>query len=544
MKEQVVGHRPHNTSLEAIGIRDYQTAYWNLTPEELVEQSLRRGMGELSDKGALAVTTGKFTGRAPKDRFIVRTPETEAVVDWESRFNLPIDESVFESLYGKVSAYFAGKDIFVRDAYACDHPDYRLNIRVITEYPWSNQFAYNMFLRPDREERVNFQPDWLILNAPGFLADPAADGVRSANFAMIHFSRRIILIGGTGYTGEIKKGIFSVLNFVLPHHHQVLSMHCSANVGAAGDTAIFFGLSGTGKTTLSADPERALIGDDEHGWTNDGVFNFEGGCYAKCIGLSEDKEPDIYRAIRHRAILENIIFKPGTREPDYEDKSITENTRVSYPIDHIANAATPSRAGHPKHIFFLTCDAYGVLPPISRLNPGQAMYHFISGYTAKVAGTEDGVTEPQTTFSACFGAPFLPLHPTRYAEMLGERMRRHQVSVWLINTGWTGGAYGIGNRMSLRYTRAMIRAAMRGELETVSYREDPVFGLHYPASCPEVPAGVLSPRDTWADKEAYDRKSADLARQFTENFRKFEAHASVEILAAAPRSGMAEAIKP
>lgn len=535
MKEQVIGHRPHNVSLESIGIRDYQTAYWNLSPEELVEQSIRRGMGELSDQGALAVSTGKFTGRAPKDRFIVHTPETANSVNWESRFNLPIEEAVFDRLYAKVTAYFAGKDLFVRDAFACDHPDYRLAIRVINEYPWSNQFAYNMFLRPTRDERANFEPEWLILNAPGCLADPATDGVPNTNFAMIHFGRKMILIGGTGYTGEIKKGIFSVLNYVLPHQRQVLSMHCSANVGPDGDTAIFFGLSGTGKTTLSADPERPLIGDDEHGWTTDGVFNFEGGCYAKCIGLSEEKEPDIFRAIKHHAILENIVFKPGTREPDYDDKSITENTRVSYPIHHIANACHPSRAGHPHHIFFLTCDAYGVLPPISRLNPGQAMYHFISGYTAKVAGTEAGVTEPQTTFSACFGAPFLPLHPTRYAEMLGERMRQHQVKVWLVNTGWTGGAYGVGERMSLRHTRSMIRAAMRGDLDQVSYQEDPLFGLHFPTSCPQVPAEVLDPRHTWTDKAAYDAQAQNLANQFVANFRQFAAQASEEILSAAPR---------
>ncbi|MCO6484282.1 MAG: phosphoenolpyruvate carboxykinase (ATP) [Saprospiraceae bacterium] len=543
MNEQIVGHRPHNASLESIGIRDYQTAYWNLTPEELVEQSLRRGMGELSDKGALSVTTGKFTGRAPKDRFIVRTPETDGSVDWTSKFNLPVEEAVFDRLYEKVCGYFSGKDVFVRDAYACDHPGYRLNIRVVNEYPWSNQFAYNMFLRPTREERVNFEPDWLILNAPGFQADPVSDGVRSPNFAIIHFQRRVILIGGTGYTGEIKKGIFSVLNYLLPHQHDVLSMHCSANVGAKGDTAIFFGLSGTGKTTLSADPARPLIGDDEHGWTSDGVFNFEGGCYAKCIGLSEEKEPDIYRAIRHRAILENIVYKPGTREPDYDNKTITENTRVSYPIEHIANACHPSRAGHPRHIFFLTCDAYGVLPPISKLSPGQAMYHFISGYTAKVAGTEDGVTEPTTTFSACFGAPFLPLHPTRYAEMLGERMRRHQVSVWLVNTGWTGGAYGTGQRMSLRYTRAMIRAAMEGRLDQVTYQENPLFGLQFPVHCPDVPDEVLNPRNTWTDKDAYDRQATELALQFARNFQPYSAQASEEIRSSAPRVTLEEMAK-
>jgi phosphoenolpyruvate carboxykinase (ATP) len=543
MKEQAIGHQPINTSLTSIGLSNYNTAFWNLSPEDLVEHSLQRGMGQRSDKGALMVKTGKFTGRAPKDRFIVRDELTTNTVDWSSKFNLPIDAVHFDTLYQKVCQYFEGKDLFVRDAYACDHPDYRLNIRVVTEYPWSNQFASNMFLRPSVDELADFKHEWLILNAPGFLANPATDGVRSPNFALINFTKKVILIGGTAYTGEIKKGIFSILNYILPLYHNVLSMHCSANVGSEGDTAIFFGLSGTGKTTLSADPERALIGDDEHGWTEDGVFNFEGGCYAKCIGLSEEKEPDIYRAIKPRAILENIVCKPGTLEPDFEDKSITENTRVSYPIDHIVNACHPSRGGNPSHIFFLTCDAYGILPPISKLTTGQAMYHFISGYTAKVAGTEDGITEPQTTFSACFGAPFLPLHPTRYAEMLGERMNKHDVSVWLINTGWTGGAYGVGKRMNLRYTRAMIRAAMQGQLDQVAYNEDPVFGLHYPVECPDVPTEVLAPKNTWTNKEAYDIKAQDLARQFTANFAQFASEASAEILAAAPRLTVAEPVR-
>ncbi len=534
MIENIVGRRPHSATLEAIGLTGYQTAYWNLTPEELVEETLKRGMGELSDQGAIVVSTGRFTGRAPKDRFIVRDAYTENTVNWSGKFNHPTEATVFDQLYAKACAYLKGKDIFVRDASACDHPDYRMNIRVVTEYPWSNQFAYNMFLRPSREELTNFEPEWLVLNVPGFHADPAVDGVKSPNFAIIHFAKKTILVGGTGYTGEIKKGIFSVLNYILPQERNVLSMHCSANIGANGDTAVFFGLSGTGKTTLSADPERELIGDDEHAWCGDGVFNFEGGCYAKCIGLTEEKEPDIFRAIKHRAILENIIFKPGTREPDYEDKSITENTRVSYPIDHISNARRPSRGNHPEHIFFLTCDAYGVLPPISRLTPGQAMYHFISGYTAKVAGTEEGVVEPQTTFSACFGAPFLPLHPTKYAEMLGERMQKHEVSVWLVNTGWTGGAYGVGNRMSLKFTRAMIRSAMRGELTNASFEVDPVFGLHYPTAVTGVPAEVLNPRNTWTDKEAYDQQALKLAGQFARNFATFADQASQEILDAAP----------
>ena len=534
MKEQVIGHRPHNISLADMGLSTFQTAYWNLTPEELVEESLRRGMGELSDQGALCVTTGKFTGRAPKDRFIVKDDITTNAVDWTSKFNQPIDGGTFDRLHQKIIAYLSDKDIFVRDAIACDHPEYQLRLRVVTEYPWSNQFAYNMFLRPHREELTNFEPEWRVLNAPGCLADPVTDGVPSANFAIINFTKKMIIVGGTGYTGEIKKGIFSVLNFVLPENRQVLSMHCSANVGQAGDTAVFFGLSGTGKTTLSADPERALIGDDEHGWCSDGVFNFEGGCYAKTIDLSEEKEPDIYRAIRHRAILENIIFHPGTRTPDYTDGSITENTRVSYPIDHIPNIRKPSSGGHPRNIFFLTCDAYGILPPISQLNPGQAMYHFISGYTAKVAGTEEGVTEPQTTFSACFGAPFLPLHPTRYADMLGNLMQEHNVSVWLVNTGWTGGGHGVGERMKLRYTRAMIRAALTGKLQNAPTQVDPVFGLAFPTTCPDVPDEVLNPRNTWSDKEAYDRDARKLAEEFNANFTQFAKAASEEIRAAAP----------
>ncbi|RMD70159.1 MAG: phosphoenolpyruvate carboxykinase (ATP), partial [Bacteroidetes bacterium] len=380
-----------------------------------------------------------------------------------------------------------------------------------------------------------FEPDWTIICAPEFEADPATDGTRQGNFAIINFSEREILIGGTGYTGEIKKGIFSVLNFVLPHDHGVLSMHCSANVGEAGDVAVFFGLSGTGKTTLSADPSRYLIGDDEHGWSDHGVFNFEGGCYAKVINLSAEQEPDIWNAIRHGAILENVRFFEGTRTVDYADSSITENTRVSYPLYHIRNARIPSVAGHPRHIFFLTYDAFGVLPPIARLTKGQAMYHFISGYTAKVAGTEEGVTEPKATFSACFGAPFMPLHPTRYAEMLGKKMEEHDVRIWLVNTGLSGGPYGVGKRMKLAWTRAMITAAMTGELDKVPFKAHRVFGVEMPTACPGVPAEVLDPRSTWADKAAYDRKAAELAAAFAKNFDQFRDKANDEILAGEPR---------
>jgi phosphoenolpyruvate carboxykinase (ATP) len=410
-----------------------------------------------------------------------------------------------------------------------------LNLRLYAEYPWSSQFAGNMFLRLGKDEIENFTPEWTLFNAPGFMANPEVDGTRQENFAIINFTKKTVIVGGTGYTGEIKKGVFSVLNYILPHQRNVLSMHCSANVGAQGDTAVFFGLSGTGKTTLSADPERPLIGDDEHGWSEDGIFNFEGGCYAKTIDLTEESEPQIYRAIKHGAILENIGYFPGTRTPDFSDSSITENTRVSYPIYHIDNAVEPSRAGHPENIFFLTCDAFGVLPPISRLTPGQAMYHFISGYTAKVAGTEEGVTEPQATFSACFGAPFMPLHPTKYAEMLGEKMQKHDVRVWLVNTGWTGGAHGTGSRMKLRYTRAMIHAALEGKLDKVEYKKQEFFGLPIPTSCPDVPDELLDPKNTWTDKDAFDRKARELAKKFNDNFKQFEDKANEEILAAAPQ---------
>jgi phosphoenolpyruvate carboxykinase (ATP) len=392
-----------------------------------------------------------------------------------------------------------------------------------------------MFLRPTKEEVMQFDPEWTILNAPGFMADPAVDGTRQANFAIVNFSEKTIIIGGTGYTGEIKKGIFSVLNFVLPHEHNVLSMHCSANTNDAGETAVFFGLSGTGKTTLSADASRHLIGDDEHGWSDNGIFNFEGGCYAKTIDLSEEKEPEIYRAIKHRAILENIGYFEGTRTPNFEDDHITLNTRVSYPIDHILNAHPESKGDHPNNIFFLTCDAFGVLPPISKLTPGQAMYHFISGYTAKVAGTEEGINEPQLAFSACFGAPFMPLHPTKYAEMLGERMRDHEVNIWLVNTGWTGGGYGTGKRISLKYTRAMIHEAMDGDLANAKYKEHEVFGLMMPTSCPGVPDELLDPKNTWSDTVLYDTKARKLAADFVDNFAKFADQANEEIMAAAPR---------
>jgi len=521
-----------NNELSNLGLFDV-TAHWNLSPQKLTQISLDKNQAQLADSGAISVNTGEFTGRSPKDRFVVKDSLTENSV-WWGEVNIPFSPEKYNKLYNKVTSYLKGKEVFVRDVYACADEEFKLNIRVVNEYPWSNMFAYNMFLRPNEDELSNFQADWTILNVPSFMADAEEDGTRQHNFAIINFTDKNILIGGTGYTGEIKKGIFSVLNFILPHEKNVLSMHCSANVGAKGDTAVFFGLSGTGKTTLSADPDRKLIGDDEHGWSDNSVFNFEGGCYAKCIDLTAEKEPDIFAAIKEGAILENIIFKEGTNEVDFKDSTITENTRVSYPIHHIANIANPSMASAPKNIFFLTCDAFGVLPPISKLSTGQAMYHFISGYTAKVAGTEEGITEPSTTFSACFGAPFLPLHPTRYAELLGEKMKNSKVNVWLVNTGWSGGPYGIGSRLSLKYTRSLITAAIEGDLNNVEYSTHEVFGLAMPTKCINVPSEILSPKNTWEDKDAYDLKANELAQAFNSNFEKYSDFASQEMLDSAP----------
>ncbi len=528
------GQKPNSGDLGAIGLSGVGNAYWNIDASELVDETVKRGMGNIADSGALSIKTGEFTGRSPKDRFIVKDEKTADTV-WWGDINIPFEAEKFDQLHGKITKYLEGKDVWVRDAYACADQDFQLNLRVVTEYPWSNIFANNMFLRLKENEIADFSPEWQIICAPGFMADPAVDGTRQHNFAILSMTKKMIIIGGTGYTGEIKKGIFSVLNFVLPHERNVLSMHCSANIGKGGDTAVFFGLSGTGKTTLSADPNRDLIGDDEHGWADKSVFNFEGGCYAKTIDLSEEKEPQIWKAIKAGALLENISFKSESKEVDFKDDSITQNTRVSYPIHHIDNAAQPSVGGIPQNIFFLTCDAYGVLPPISKLNAGQAMYHFISGYTAKVAGTEAGITEPQTAFSACFGAPFLPLHPTKYAEMLGKKMEETNVNLWLVNTGWSGGAYGTGSRMKLKYTRAMITAALNGELQNVDFKEHPVFGVSMPTSCPNVPDELLHPRNTWADKEAYDQQANSLAKAFNENFAKFKDVANAETLAAAPK---------
>jgi phosphoenolpyruvate carboxykinase (ATP) len=513
---------------------DSKKINYQLSPEDLHEMSIQKGMGIEVDSGALAINTGEFTGRSPKDRFIVKDDITKDEV-WWSDINLEFDPDQFDKLYDKVVDYLNDKELFVRDCYACADENYRLNIRVINEYSWSNMFAYNMFLRPTDKDLEDFSPEWTVVNAPGFKANPEVDGTRAHNFAILNFTRKIALIGGTGYTGEIKKGIFSALNFILPVMKNTLPMHCSANVGKNGDTAIFFGLSGTGKTTLSADPDRRLIGDDEHGWTNENtVFNFEGGCYAKVINLSREGEPEIYDSIKPGAILENVIIK--NREVDFNDKSITQNTRVSYPIYHIDNIQPGSVGKNPKNIFFLTADAFGVLPPISKLTPGQAAFHFISGYTAKVAGTEAGVTEPIPNFSACFGAPFMPLHPTRYGEMLSKKMRDANVNVWLVNTGWTGGPYGTGTRMKLKFTRAMITAALEGQLSDVEYKTHEIFNIAIPKSCPNVPSAVLNPKETWEDKEAYDLKAKSLAKSFIDNFKKFESYADKEILNGAPNA--------
>lgn len=530
---QEIGIKNSKASLNQLGLTKTMSN-WNLARQLCRGKTLELGLGTLNDTGALCIDTGEFTGRSPKDKYSVLDDITKDSVDWNN-INQPFPVDKFDALMSKVVSFLDQQpQVFVRDVKACADENYTLNIRVITETPWANLFADNMFIRLKEEEIKEFEPEWLILNAPSFFADSAIDGTRQHNFSIINFSKKIILIGGSGYTGEIKKGIFTVLNFVLPHQKNVLSMHCSANIGKDNDTALFFGLSGTGKTTLSADPYRKLIGDDEHGWSDTGVFNFEGGCYAKCVDLSEEKEPDIYRAIKPGAILENIGFYENSKKVDYCDISRTENTRVSYPLYHIDNISVPSKGPIPRNIFFLSYDAFGVLPPISRLTENQAMYLFISGYTSKVAGTEAGVTEPQTTFSACFGAAFLPLHPTTYAEMLGKKIKESGAKVWLINTGMTGGVYGVGKRMSLKYTRALITAALNGDLDNVQFETLPIFNFQIPKECKGVPSDILNPRNTWEDKSAYDEKAKELALKFQDNFKKFEDQASSELLQAAP----------
>ena len=512
------------------------TIHYQSTVATLYDQTISLSLGKMVDNGALSVHTGKFTGRSPENKFIVKDDVTADVIDWGG-FNHHIESKFFKPLYDKMLAYLeTQKEIWVRDAFACAETTYQLPLRLYTELPWSSLFAHNMFIRPKEAQLADFSPEWQIIHAPSFKADPAIDGTTSENFSIISFTEKIILIGGSAYTGEIKKGIFTVLNFMLPHLKNVLSMHCSANIGEAGDVALFFGLSGTGKTTLSADPKRKLIGDDEHGWTNHSVFNFEGGCYAKTIHLSAENEPDIYNAIKTGALLENIVFFEGTNKVDYDNASITENTRVSYPIEHIHNIISPSVAAQPKNIFFLTCDAYGVLPPISKLNAAQAMYQFISGYTAKIAGTEEGIKSPKATFSCCFGAPFMPLHPGVYAKLLGEKIDKNDCQVWLINTGWSGGAYGTGERMSLPNTRKMIAAVLNNTIDQGGYEDFSVFNFKVPKQVPGIDPVILQPENTWEDKSRYGTERLKLANLFQHNFKKFEAGVVAAITDAGPKN--------
>ncbi len=531
-----VGNTPFDARLDAVGLEGVGRAHWNLPPAKLILQTLLRGEGVLSDQGALAIETGSYTGRSPKDRFLVQDNSTQSRVDW-GEINQPMTPEAFQALLQDVQSHLDGKSVFVRDAAVGADARYRIPVRVVAEKAWSSLFVDNMFIRLSEQERWVAEPEWHVICAPSFKADPARHGCRQSNVSAIDFTRKIIVVAGSGYTGEIKKGMFSVMNYLLPVEHDVLPMHCSSNMGKNGDVAVFFGLSGTGKTTLSSDPHRNLIGDDEHGWSEDGVFNMEGGCYAKTIDLSPEGEPEIYNAIRFGAMLENIGFQEDGITPNYADDSITPNTRVSYPIHHIPGAVASGKGGHPTDIFFLTCDAFGVLPPLAKLDKGQAMYHFLSGYTAKVAGTEAGVVEPQTTFSACFGAPFLPLHATEYARMLGERMTKHGVRLWLVNTGWTGGGFGVGHRMKLAHTRAMISAALEGRFDDVLTTKHPVFGLDVPTACEGVPNEVWDVRSTWSDAGAYDEAANDLAQRFADNFAKFEAQATEEMRAGAPSVG-------
>jgi len=505
----------------------------NLSAPLLVERALARGEGLLTASGALRVFTGKYTGRSPEDKYVVDTPGVHSEVWWGP--NRPMDADTCRRLLGRMTAYLQAREVFVFDGFVCARPEHRFALRVINELAWQNLFARQLFIRPDSQELAGHRPEITVVAAPGFKASPEADGTRSEAFIVLNLEEKLVLIGGTSYAGEIKKSVFTLLNYLLPARG-VTPMHCSANMGDDGDVALFFGLSGTGKTTLSADPTRRLIGEDEHGWSDQGIFNFEGGCYAKCIGLSREKEPQIWEAIRFGAVLENVVVDPDTRQPDYGDAGVTENTRAAYPLEFIPGAVIPSVGGHPRTVIFLTADAFGVLPPIARLTPEQAMFHFLSGYTSKLAGTERGITEPVATFSACFGAPFLPREPMVYARLLGERIRRHASRVYLVNTGWSGGPYGVGRRLDLDLTRAMVRAAIRGDLEQASYEPDPVFGLMLPGACPGVPSEVLRPWNVWPDKDAYWKQARELAARFRENFSRFPA-APKEIGAAAPSGG-------
>jgi len=521
-----------NYGLDKEGVRHAAAQYWNLTAPLLYEHAIRRHEGEIAAGGAFVAHTGKFTGRTPRDKYFVEEASSKDEI-WWGGFNKPVSEAVFERMLDRVRAYMQGKELFVQDLHGGADPAYRLKVRVVSDSAWHSLFVRNMFIRPKVDELADFVPDFTILHAPHFFGDAAADGTASDTFIFVNFGRRLVLIGGTEYAGEIKKCVFGYLNFMLPAKG-VLPMHCSVNVGPRGDSAVFFGLSGTGKTTLSADGSRTLIGDDEHGWSDRGLFNFEGGCYAKAINLSAAHEPEIYAAThRFGTVLENVVIDPLTRVPDLTDSSLTENTRACYPLDFIPNADIRGVASHPENVIMLTADAFGVLPPISRMSPEQAMYHFLSGYTAQVAGTEIGVTEPKATFSTCFGAPFMPRHPSVYAKMLGERIEKTGAACWLVNTGWSGGAYGVGSRMKIAYSRALVRAALAGELKDVPVRKEPFFGLLVPESCPQVPSDVLLARNTWSDKGAYDQTARDLTKRFESNFKKFEDYVGPEVKKAA-----------
>ena len=530
--------QPHHetASLEAHGITNVARVYWNQSVPALYEEAVRRREALISQSGPLVCRTGQHTGRSPNDKFIVREPSSADTV-WWSKVNRPIDAQHFDALYHRLLHYMEGKELFVQDCYAGADRHYRLNVRVITEQAWHSLFARHMFIDVPGAtgQPAHHTPDVTVIDMPGLHSDPAQHGTNSEVFILVNFGRKLVLIGGTSYAGEIKKSIFTVMNYLLPLRN-VLSMHCSANVGVGGDVALFFGLSGTGKTTLSSDPQRGLIGDDEHGWSEDGIFNIEGGCYAKMIRLSAEAEPQIYATTRRfGTVLENVKMDAGTRSLNLTDDSLTENTRGAYPLEYIDNAVPAGRAGHPRNIVMLTADAFGVLPPVSRLSPAAAMYHFLSGYTAKVAGTERGVTEPKATFSACFGAPFMVLHPAVYARLLGERIARHRSRVWLVNTGWTGGPYGIGTRMQIGHTRAIVHAALSGLLDGAAHETDPIFNLDVPQSCPGVPNEILKPRGTWKDAAAYDQQAHRLARMFTENFKAFADAAAPEVAAAGPK---------
>jgi phosphoenolpyruvate carboxykinase (ATP) len=516
--------------LTAIGLERIATVHRNLNPAELVEHAVRRNEGLLGPDGQMIVETGKHTGRSPKDKFFVREPGSAAHINWGST-NQPIAAERFDALLARVGDYLAGGELFVYDCYVGADPRYRLPVRVLTTHAWQSLFARDLFIRRS-DETAEFRPEFTVLDVPLFEADPQRDGTRTETFVLVNFAKKMVLIGGTRYAGEIKKSVFTLMNYLMPLR-DVLPMHCSANVGAKGDVAIFFGLSGTGKTTLSSDPNRPLVGDDEHGWSADGVFNFEGGCYAKTIRLSQKAEPEIWAAAhRFGTVLENVVVDPHTRALDLDSEKLTENTRAAYPIDYIPNIVPGAMAGHPNTIVMLTADAFGVLPPIAKMTAAQAMYHFLSGYTAKVAGTENGVIEPSATFSTCFGAPFMVHHPTVYAKLLGERIARHGVQCWLVNTGWTGGPYGVGSRMKLAYTRAMVNAAVEGRLSGVPTATEPFFGLAIPQSVPDVPSDVLDPRRAWSDGSAYDAQAKRLAGLFADNFTQYEAAATPDVLAA------------